>query len=251
MPRPPKKSKGSKPIKPKTTKRVKRSDVPEYASLSCKRTLAGNSPTGNFSVNQLYNLMNTQLVDYQRAVQVAQAYQHYRIKNIKLTFKPTYDTFQAGTSKMNLYYMLDKSGSIPTNVSLEGLKQMGARPFALDENPKIVSWAPTVLESTMYQPGLGNDAPSKYKISPWLSTKSIAVSPGAFIASGIDHLGIYWWCEQFLTPTATEYMIEVEVQFQFKKPLANNLTTTTEAYPARLAEINDSPDGIVGGKDGV
>lgn len=251
----PKSKKGSKPTKPKQQKRTKRSgNVPEYASLSCKRTLQTGG--ANFQVNQLYNLMNTQLIDYQRAVQVAQAYQHYRIKNIKVTFKPTFDTFSQNAaqtmSKMHLYFMLDKSGSLPTNITLEGLKQQGARPFALDEKEKIVSWAPTVLESSMYVGGVGAaGSPAKYLTSPWLSTNANVVAPGVFQASGIDHLGLYWYCEQLITPGNTVYEVEVEVQFQFKKPLSANITGSTHAIPAEVAVLNDSKDGIVGGADGV
>lgn len=252
MPRPPKKSKGSKPTKPKTKRTKRYNNVAEYASLSCKRTLVTSAGT-NFNVNTLYSLMNTQLIDYQRAVTVAQAYQHYRIKKVALTFKPTYDTFQAGNSKTHLYFMIDKSGSIPTNVSLEGLKQMGARPFALDENEKVISWAPTVLESSMYSgPGVPNQSsPAKYITSPWLSTNANVVSPGVGGPSGIDHLGIYWWCEQLITATVTQYEVECEVQFEFKKPLSTNITSSVSAISAKVAELNDSSDGIVGGVDGV
>lgn len=235
-------------------KKTKSGDVPEWASLSCKRTLQTGG--ANFQVNQLYNLMNTQLIDYQRAVQVAQAYQFYRIKNVKLTFKPTFDTFsQNGAqtmSKMHLYYMLDKSGTLPTNITLEGLKQQGARPFALDEKEKIISWAPTVLESSMYAGGNpAASSPAKYITSPWLSTNANIVSPNVFVASGVDHLGIYWYCEQLITPGATAYEVEVEVQFEFKKALSGNITGDHHAIPVQVAELNSSKDGIVGGADGV
>lgn len=234
-------------------RRARASQVAEYASLSVKRTLQTNGQ--NFQVNTLYNLMATQLTDFQRAVQVAAAYQHYRIKKIAVTFKPTFDTFSQNAaqtmSKMHLYYMIDKAGSIPTNVTLEGLKQMGARPFALDEKEKTVAWAPSVLESAMYAPGLGNNIQAKYQISPWLSTASSPVQPGVFVPSGIDHLGLYWYCEQLITPGETVYEAEVEVQFEFKKALAPNSISTVEAAPARVAVLNDSKDGIVGGADGV
>ena len=235
--------------KVRRVRRKRSSNVSEYASLSCKRTLQTGG--ANFQVNQLYSLMNTQLVDYQRAVQVAAAYQHYRIKKVSVTFKPTFDTFsQNGAqtmSKMHLYFMIDKAGSIPTNITLEGLKQMGARPFALDEKERKVTWSPSVLESSMYAPGLGNTAPSKYIISPWLSTASTPIQPGAFVPSGVDHLGLYWYNEQLLTPGNTTYEVEVEVQFEFKKPLAPNSTGVSTAIPAEVATIDDSKDGIVGG----
>lgn len=228
-------------------------DVPDMAALSVKRSMnvPGNPPT-NFLPNTLYSLMNTQLIDYDRAVLVARAFQHYKIKKITLTFKPSSDTFIPGgvATKPNLYYMIDKSGAIPTNASLEALKQMGAKPIQLDEKNLTVSWRPSVLESAMYLPGgAGNSSASKYKISPWLTTTASNVSPGVFVASAIDHLGIYWWLDQSITG-GYQYSVECEVQFEFKKPLIN-LTTSVEAVSAKVAEINDSPDGIVGGADGV
>ena len=110
-------------------------NVAEYASLSEQRTM---SVSGGFTTNNLYSLMNTSLDQFKRASTVAQGYQHYRIKYIKVSVKPTFDTYQTVgggpatiSSKPNLYYMIDKAGAIPTNITLEGLKQMGAKPRAL------------------------------------------------------------------------------------------------------------------------
>lgn len=228
-------------------------NVPDWASLSTKRSMV--TPGGlQFSVNTLYNLMNTQLADFSRAEQVASQYQFYRIKRVTLTVKPTYDTFTAAgqNSKLNLYYMLDKSGAIPTNVTLEALKQMGARPRQLDEKNILISWAPSVLSSVMYASGVpavqGNEA-AQYKISPWLSTQSGTVIPGAFVASAVDHLGIYWYVDQLAGTGAIQYACEVEVQFEFKKPLAPYVAGAPEAIRAVVATINNSPDGVVGGSD--
>lgn len=227
-------------------------DVPDWASLSVKRTI-NPSVGGNYAVNALYSQMNTQLIDFPRAVQVAGAFQHYRIKKITLTIKPVYDSFLAngGPGKMNLYYMIDKSGAIPTNVTLEGLKALGAKPRQLDENNRTISWRPSVLESVMYAAGgVGASSASKYKISPWLTTTASNVSPGVFVASGLDHLGVYWYVEQTPAGAGFQYSCELEVQFEFKKPLTN-LIGNTEAIPSVVATLNDSPDGIVGGGDGV
>lgn len=231
-------------------------NVPDYAGLSVKRTLQ-TAGGGNFNVNQLYSLMNTQLVDYPRAVQVAQAYQHYRIKKIAVTFKPTFDTFMNNgaltQSKMNMYWMIDKAGALPANISLEGLKFAGARPFTLDEKPHTITWSPSVLDSALYAPAgpVAGQQSAKYSISPWLSTVNNPIQNGPFVASGIDHLGLYWYCEQLLTPGVTPYEVEVEVQFQFKKPNSFLSTGSVSAVPAVVAELNTSSDGIVGGPDGV
>lgn len=227
--------------------RKKRSGVPEYASLSVKRSLAG-AAGGNFVLQQLYSAMNTTLADYPRAVQVAQAYQHYRIKRIAVIFKPSYDTFgiAAGApGKARLYWMIDKSGAVPTNVALEGLKAMGARPREVDEKPITIAWAPSVLESTADIP---NQVSSKYKISPWLSTNNGPVQPGVFVPSSVDHLGLYWYMDAINNPAGYQYQVEIEVQFQFKKPLTT-LLAGVNAIKAVPAEINTSPDGIVGGGD--
>lgn len=229
--------------------RKKTSNVGEYASLSVKRSITATG--GNqFSANTMYSNMNVQLTDYPRAVQVARAYQHYRIKKVSMTFKPTYDVAANGgvSTKARLYYMIDKSGSIPTTVALEGLKAMGARPKDLDEKNIVISWSPSVLESVMYDGGVNNSTPSKYRVSPWLSTTSIPVQPGVFVPSGIDHLGLYWYLDMLIAG-GYQYAIEVEVQFEFKKPLTDILTSAP-AIACVPAVINDSPDGVVGGGDG-
>lgn len=240
-----------KPRRAYGRKRVyrKKSNVPEYASLSVKRSLVSNEQGGYFGLQTLYSLMDTTLDQYPRAVQVAAAYQHYRIKKIAVTFKPSYDTYQSANNavtKPRLYYMIDKSGAIPTNVALEGLKAMGARPKELDENNITIAWAPSVLEAAM------NIAPaslaSRYRISPWLSTNNGPIQPGAFVPSSVDHLGLYWYMDCLANPQGSVYQVEVEVQFQFKKPLTAILSSV-EAKPARVATINNSPDGVVGGSD--
>jgi len=206
---------------------------------------------GNFLLGQLYSLMNTSLDQFPRAVQVAAAYQHYRIRKIAVTFKPSYDAFQAGAgavTKPRLYYMIDKSGAIPTTIALEGLKQMGARPRELDESNIVIQWSPSVLEAAM--DNAPNSIPSKYRVSPWLATNNAPLSPGVFVPSAVDHLGLYWFLDALNNPEGYQYQCEVEVQFQFKKPLTN-ATSSVAAVPATMALLNNSPDGVVGGWDDV
>jgi len=236
----------------------KTTNVSEYASLSEIRTMSVADP--GFRCNRLYSLMDTSLGQFTgRAINVAQAYQHYRIKNISLKVKPTFDTYAftvtpgQASSKPNLYYMIDKAGAVPTNVTLEGLKQMGARPFALDEKPRTISWSPSVLEVTMTQGGpalLGQG--SKYSISPWLNTNSNSVNVGAWNASTVDHLGVYWYVETLLTGVDLNqpYQVEVEVQFEFKKPLVTRSIGMFPAIAAGFANTNASRDGIVDDRPG-
>lgn len=224
-------------------------DVKDFASLSVKRTI---TPVGggNFATNVMYEDRNEDLNSYDRAVQVAKAYQHFRIKKITLTLKPTYDTYQSGapggSSKMNLFYMIDKSGSIPQNPTLEQLKQMGAKVHAFDEKPFKISWRPSVL--TADQVAVGAVVASQYKISPWLST-SINPLGAAWAASTIDHLGIFFYVEQ-LFGGGVQYNAEIELQFEFKKPLwVGQQGAAMPAVKVQGAVLDDSPDGVVGGGD--
>lgn len=202
----------------------------------------------------MYSLLNTQLVDYDRAVTVAQGYAFYRITNIKLRIKAPFDTYiNTGNAyqKPYLYHMLDKSGGVPTNVSLEGLKNMGAKPKAMDERAITISWKPSVLDfaaTALPSTGLANH----YKLSPWLSTNDRAqTTPWA--PSTVDHLGVYWGAFAGLTGTADPitYEVEVECQFEFKGPLVATATGAVSATPAVMAERNSSVDGVVGGPDGI
>jgi len=242
-----------RPAKKPMKKRAKRTNVPDKASLSETRSLI--APGGN-TINTLYSLMNTSLEQYTRAPLVAQGYQHYRIKHISLKIKSPFDTWiSSGNTyaKPYLYYMIDKAGAIPTNITLEGLKQMGAKPRALDEKALTINWSPSVLQQEMTA---GGGAPTSqgagYKISPWLNTSNITVG-SPWNPSSVDHLGVYFFVEAQAngTPTPYFYEIDVEVQFEFKKPLVTRSVSSVHAVALEIAQLNDSPDGIVGGPDGV
>lgn len=231
----------------RVTRRRTVRDVADVASLSVKRTI--QAPDGNFRTNQMYEMRNVDLSAYERAVQVARAYQHYRIKKITLTLKPVYDTYQqaaGAASRPNLYYMIDKSGSIPDNVVLDTLKQMGAKAHRFDEKPFTISWRPSVL--TADQTAAGVTGSAQYKIGAWLSTaERPMIAP--WTPSVVDHLGVFWYVEQ-LFGGGTQYNAEVEVQFQFKKPLFTPPSVSApKALSVVLAPLDDSSDGIVGGPD--
>jgi len=223
----------------------RKGNVSDFAGLSCTRTLVGNT------TNQMYKFNSFQLADFPRAVQVAKAYQHYRITGIKLTFKPAFDNYYAGQPtallKPNLYYMIDKADAIPTTATLETLKQMGARPYAIDEKPFHVSWRPSVLTEDQ-NAGLGSLG-TQYKVSPWLSTAGNPGAPGVWIPSQVLHKGVTWFMEQSGNTIAV--YLEVEVQFQFKKPLFDMVPSPTNALGLQYGKIDASPDGIEGGTDGI
>jgi len=240
-------------------RKARASNVRDFASLSVTRTFAvpGNP---NITANTMYSIMNTSLEQYNRAIQVAQAYQFYRIKNIAVKIKPQFDTYTynagsgttaAGYGKPKLYSMLDKSGAFPTTIGLENLKQMGAKPRNLDEKPLLISWAPTVLTVDMTSPAFTSQ-PGSYKVSPWLTTSANTISPGVWNANTIDHLGVYFYVEStsYGGTGGLPYQVEVEVQFEFKKPLWT-APGATQAVGLVPAVLDASPDGVEGGSDGI
>lgn len=220
-----------------------KTNVADFAGLSCSRTLVGNV------TNTMYKFNTFNLSDFPRAVQVARAYQHYRVTGIKLTMKPAYDTFAQGAplQKPNLYYMIDKADAIPTTATLESLKQMGARPRAFDERPISISWRPSVL--TEDQNLLLGSVATQYKVSPWLSTSGNPGAPGIWIPSAVLHKGLTWYMEQ--AGGNTTVYVDVEIQFQFKKPLIDSVPNPTPAIGMTYGKIDASPDGIEGGTDGI
>lgn len=257
MPKTTKKVYKRKSVARRPARRIPRSmtNQPEHASLSCTRSFPAST------VNTIYAQLNTQLSGFPRAVNVAQSYQFYRITNIKLRVKSPYDTYinmgptaSGAYQKPYFYYMLDKSASIPTNITLEGLKQMGAKPRPLDEKAITISWKPTVLTAvaTNLPVSGGAPMPSQYKSSPWLSTSANTQTP-AWFASEVDHLGIYWGAFSALAGVADPitYETELEVQFEFKKPLVITSTGDTVATVLDFAQPNRSVDGVVGGPDGI
>jgi len=211
--------------------------VAEWAS--CTESIALTNLTGlAYNMNNMYGLNGTCLANFgARAIPIAQAYQHYRIKKITLEFKPQYDTFtpavgaaSTGVLVPNLFYMINKSGSIPTNPTVDNLRSMGAKPIRFDDKKITVSWRPSVLQENA---GVLGDVGSGYKISPWLSTNANANAPGLFQPSTVTHLGIYFTVQRtgILPAGIAElgYDVQLTVDFQFKKPLVK---TSSSAPPA-------------------
>jgi len=219
-----------------------RKNVPEWASCSVTRTILPAAGQ-NFSANNMYEVHNVRLIDYDRAETIGIGYQFYRIKNVKLTFKFPYDTYQAGAgnnARPNFYWMIDKGQSLPPNPTLEALKQMGARPRACDNKPISVSFAPAVLTVDESTAGV---LPSQYRISPWLSTDT----------NEVLHNGLFWYIEEAFqqAQVGIQYFVEIEVQFEFKQPKTISTPGAPAAIGTKMAVLDASPDGIEGGTDGI
>lgn len=227
-------------------------NVSDYATCSVASTITPRGG-GNFASNIMYSSFQSngiKLSDFPRASDIGANYQHFKIKKVTLTLKWAYDTFStglgAGNSRPSLYYMIDKSGSVPANITLEGLKQMGAKPHTCDNRQFKISWRPAVLTEDQNQ--LVGPVASQYRISPWLATNPGAPGPNVYAPSDVAHNGIYWFVEQ-LFGGGVQYQAELEVQFAFKKPLFGSSVSTVTPTGFQLAVQDTSVDGIVGGPD--
>lgn len=187
----------------------------------------------NVTPNTYYYNYNIQLFGSARAVQVAQAYQFYRISKVTYKFKPVYDTFIANSagaaSVPQLYWRIDREGNIPINSTLNTLKATGSKPFRLDDKIITVSFKPAVSLTTTDNPGT-NAYAGPYKISPWLPTQNTATSVGAgiFSPNSCDHRGLVWWVDMGqATGIQTVCQVEVVVTYEFK----NALWTTNQFMP--------------------
>lgn len=135
-----------------------------------------------------------------------------------------------------------------TAYTLENLKQMGCRPTACDNRPKSFVFRPSINEAV-----LGNAASatlwSKPRLSPWLSTNQYATTATNWSPSQVPHSGMCWIMEQANPNETPTYGVDVEVQFQFMKPLVELQAQAKPAVNAIMSTIDASPDGIEGGLD--
>lgn len=208
-------------------------NVPEMASLSASLKIQDGE------TNQMYGSSLVQMSSFDRAVQVAAAYQEYRITSVRWTFKPHFDTFLGDTNATTsykvpqFYHMIDKAQAIPLGATLATLRSMGAKPRRFDDKNLIVTYSPTV-QGVVWDGGIAA-TPAKPATSPWLNTN--AAPDAAWAPSSVDHGSLFYILDtQGALPGdgQYEYGIELECQFEFRKPL---ITVRAGDVPAKSYTI--------------
>lgn len=169
-------------------------------------------------------------LSFDRAQSVASSFQEYRIKYVKLTFRPSADTFApaAGNAIPQLYFQMNKFASIPTSATQQTLLDMGCRPIRFDDKNIVRAFKPNVLiGADQAPPGVVINA-QKPLTTPWLSTNNNAMNPGTlWQPSNVQHYGACWLVTKMNPSTPTiNYYCDIEVVFQFRKPLAQVPPTT-------------------------
>lgn len=233
---------GRRTAKPRFPK-SRGTDVPEMASLTVLRS-ANPVASGN-----LVTLYDINLAQFPRAALVSGGYQQFRIKSITVTVKPNMDSFTtvaAGSpQKPYIYYMVDRGGNIPTTITLEGLKQLGARPHQLDEKPFKMTYKPGVVYGVL-DLGVGTQY-NQYRVSPWLSCNANAPGlPAPVAASTVSHLGLMFFIEQ--VGALTTFNVDVTAEIQFIKPSMITLPSEVPPQQLTLADQDNSADGIANGR---
>lgn len=237
--------------KPRMARAMTRtSGVPEWASCSEKKILTftqGSTTTQSLPFNTLFNSYNFNLSSTTRARSVAQAYQYFRIKRVTFRFKPETDTFVVGTPVPMLYYQIDKTLSCSQFTAISQFRAIGCRgtPF----NREItVSFKPAVAQGVVdNQPNYGTQIVAKPLLSPWISTNQQAGNPlvSTWAPSQADHMGLIWGVESITAQAAatTFYKVEVEYEYEFKKPLINSVPSSEEQLPVYVVGDDELGNG--------
>lgn len=199
-------------------------NTPEYASCKVVRDL------GYDSNGVVYKLSEFGLTGFPRAINVAQSYQYFRMKLVELKFIPTSDTYISGNPGEipNLYYMIDKTDSIPTTgTTLTTLQQAGAKPIRFDDKTITVRFKPAVVWKSLDENG-SNINFGLSRVSPWLATNDNNTNDTAsWTPSSVDHHGIVYTVTGGVG--GQNYHVEMVTHFEFKKPLYYSAPTGNEA----------------------
>jgi len=184
-------------------KSARRKTAPTYTvnTGSIRENDLKSFPDGN---TILYRSLGLDDAQFDRAQAMARAFQEFRIKYVKLTFRPSADTFApaAGNAIPQLYFQIDKANAIETDCNLQTFLDMGCRPTRFDDKNIVKIWKPSVLTTDMTSAGVVRA--SQVKITPWLSTNDNAGNPGATWApNSTDHLGAAWHVTQ-MNPATPE-----------------------------------------------
>lgn len=157
---------------------------------------------------------------YQRALDIADNFQEYRIKSVEFKYTPLYDTFMTnsgGTSGSSLPYLYNKVLTVPapTVFGLPFMKTMGAKPQRLDDKTITLKYRPCVNQTGVNTQANSNAGTRGIK-SPWISTHL----PGGIVMDDTLHIGHATWIDTYNYGVNNPVIATIEsvVIFEFRKP---------------------------------
>jgi len=157
---------------------------------------------------------------FDRATDVADNYQEYRITKLEWRYVPEYDTYIDASGNVSLPNLYAKrlSYSAPISFSIDWLKTMGAKPRRLDDKTLLVSYTPNT-----YIAGLsGATGGNKPIWKPWLATHN---DPGTgIVMDKTPHYGHAFFITQNQAGAGNSVVAELELTayFEFRKPWDKN-----------------------------
>lgn len=200
------------------------------------------------SLNTIYADYGCSLFQHERARQVAQGYQEFRIKLVEYKFKPLSDTYSVGALGQvpYLYYLVDKLRSNNGLQTVDAFTQAGAKAIRFDDKSISVKYKPAVLMDTWDAQSF-SAVPRNYLISPWLTTNDFNTVGAGFNPSSVDHLGLRWVISGALD--GQEYLCERTVHIEFRKPMwieapqgdAIQVVEVTSLIDAKLSPLKPTP----------
>jgi len=176
-----------------------------------------------------------------RASAIAKEFGLYRIARIIFTHRPLFDTYSsslagAGNSPNSvptLYWKMNRYGDVPAGFTGDYMRQLGAKPFRLDDKQVKFSYKPNTLQ---VQQNLANSTPSSIKITPWLSTDDTPQDAN-FTLSTAEHYGHSLFVEGGGAGTATGAVcnLDIQVVYEFKNP--RSVVASQSAPPALTISV--------------
>ena len=187
-----------------------------------------------------------QLQGFQRALDIADTFQEYRISKVEYSYTPLYDTFNAAAgSGIDLVtvpklYTKVQTVETPESYTLDYLIAQGAKPIRMDDKIIRHTYRPHVLQAALLAEA-GDLATSKRAVkSPWLSTHSSSATGTPILMDNTIHRTHNFWIQQEVTSTATRPVctLEVNVYFEFRKPWTLAAAAPTDGVAKRVLGLN-------------
>jgi len=151
----------------------------------------------------------------------------YRIAKVIFKYKPYYDTYTPGivnsipgnnyiTTVPVLYWKMNRFADAPANFTAQNMRDLGARPFRLDDKTVTVAYKPNILLAS----ASGGSDSGQLKMTPWLNTDNAPDTP-AFAVSTTQHYGHFFYIEANLVNTSTQPYVaslDITIVYEFKNP---------------------------------
>jgi len=186
-----------------------------YAKCS---SISGATPLNSA---QAYNFQFQLANAPTRVLNVAKAYQEFKIDYVEVRLKPYYDTYSTTTATTGvvapqLYHQIIKDPSVVDMVDISQFRLNGinAIPFTKDGN-KVWRYKPA---ASIVPNGSGASASGMIKVSPWLDTEDFTSTAAAPVFSTTEHYGSALWIDGGSTTKVEMATVEVEVHYVFRKP---------------------------------